>query len=63
MNQNRFQSPVVWAAVVAQILTILIVLDVINVSQQEAINAVVASVLQLLVAFGVLNNPEVSDKF
>ena len=63
MEQNRFKSPVVWAAVVAQILTILIVVDVINVSQQEAINAVVASVLQLLVAFGVLNNPEVSDKF
>ena len=63
MEQSRFKSPVVWAAVVAQILTILIVVDVINVSQQEAINAVVASVLQLLVAFGVLNNPEVSDKF
>ena len=63
MNQNRFKSPVVWAAVVAQILTILIVVDVINVSQQEAINAVVAAVLQLLIAFGVLNNPEVSDKF
>ena len=63
MNQNRFKSPVVWAAVVAQILTILIVLDVINVSQQEAINAVVASVLQLLVAFGILNSPTNADKF
>ncbi len=63
MEQNRFKSPVVWAAVVAQILTILIVLDVINVSQQEAINAVVASVLQLLVAFGILNSPTNADKF
>jgi len=63
MNQNRFKSPVVWAAVVAQILTILIVVDVINVSQQEAINAVVASVLQLLVAFGILNSPTNADKF
>jgi len=49
--------------VVAQILTILIVVDVINVSQQEAINAVVASVLQLLVAFGILNSPTNADKF
>ena len=57
MNQNRFKSPVVWAAVVAQILTVLIVLDVINVAQQEAINQVVAAVLQLLIAFGVINNP------
>lgn len=63
MEQNRFKSPVVWAAVVAQILTILIVLDVINVAQQESINQVVAAVLQLLIAFGVLNNPVTSDKF
>ena len=63
MEQNRFKSPVVWAAVVAQILTILIVLDVINVAQQDTINALVASVLQLLVAFGILNNPVAQDKF
>lgn len=63
MEQNRFKSPVVWAAVIAQILTILIVLDVINVAQQDTINALVASVLQLLVAFGILNNPVAQDKF
>ncbi len=63
MDQNRFKSPVVWAAVVAQILTVLIVLDVINVAQQETINQVVAAVLQLLVAFGVINNPTAQDKF
>ena len=63
MEQNRFKSPVVWAAVVAQILTILIVLDVINVAQQETINQVVAAVLQLLIAFGVINNPVTSDRF
>jgi uncharacterized membrane protein len=63
MEQNRFKSPVVWAAVVAQILTILIVLDVINVAQQESINQVVAAVLQLLIAFGVLNNPRDADNF
>jgi len=63
MEQNRFKSPVVWAAVVAQILTILIVLDVITVAQQETINQVVAAVLQLLIAFGVINNPTTQDKF
>ncbi|NCB75404.1 MAG: hypothetical protein EOM51_11800 [Clostridia bacterium] len=63
MEQNRFKSPVVWAAVVAQILTVLIVLDVINVAQQETINQVVAAVLQLLIAFGVINNPTTQDKF
>ncbi len=63
MEQNRFKSPVVWAAVVAQILTILIVVDVINVAQQESINQVVAAVLQLLIAFGVLNNPRDAGNF
>ena len=63
MEQNRLKSPVVWAAVIAQILTILIVLDVINVAQQDTINALVASVLQLLVAFGILNNPVAQDEF
>jgi len=63
MTQNRFKSPVVWAAVVAQILTVLIVLDVITVAQQETINQVVAAVLQLLIAFGVINNPTAQDKF
>ena len=63
MEQNRLKSPVVWAAVIAQILTILIVLDVINVAQQDTINALVASVLQLFVAFGILNNPVAQDKF
>ena len=63
MEQNRLKSPVVWAAVIAQILTILIVLDVINVAQQDTINALVASVLQLLVAFGILNNPVTQNKF
>ena len=63
MEQNRLKSPVVWAAVIAQILTILIVLDVINVAQQDTINALVASVLQLLVAFGVLNNPRDAGNF
>ena len=63
MNQNRFYSPVVWIAVVAQILSILIVLDVITIAQQEAINQVVAAVLQVLVAFGVLNNPKDPSNF
>jgi phi LC3 family holin len=63
MEQNRFKSPVVWAAVVAQILSILIIMDVINVAQQEAINQIVAAVLQLLVAFGILNSPTSANRF
>ena len=63
MEQNRFKSPVVWAAVVAQILSILVLLDVIAPTQSETINAVVTAVLQMLVAFGVMNNPRDADNF
>ena len=58
MEQNRIKSPVLWAALVAQILSILVLLDVLAPTQSETINQVVAAVLQMLVAFGVLNNPE-----
>lgn len=56
--QNRLKSPVVWAAVVAQVLAILLALGAIDAGQSDALNAVVSAVLQLLVVFGILNNPE-----
>jgi uncharacterized membrane protein len=43
--------------VASQLVAILIALEVISVSQQDVINKVVAAVLQLLVTFGILNNP------
>jgi len=63
MKQNRFKSPVVWGAVLAQILSILVLLEVINPTQSETINGVIVAVLQALVAFGALNDPTVSNKF
>ena len=63
MKQSRFNSPIVWMAVLAQILAILITLDLISLAQQEAINTLVAAALQVLVAFGVLNNPTTPDQF
>jgi uncharacterized membrane protein len=63
MEQNRIKSPVLWASLIAQILSILVLLDVIVPTQSETINQVVAAVLQMLVAFGVLNSPTNADKF
>jgi uncharacterized membrane protein len=63
MEQNRFKSPVVWGAVIAQILSILVLMEVINPTQSETINGVVVAVLQLLTTFGILNNPVTPDKF
>jgi len=61
--QNRFKSPVVWAAVLAQVVAILLALGVISAGQGEAVNAVIASVLQVLVLFGVLNDPTNKEGF
>lgn len=57
MEQNRFKSPILWSALAAQVLVILVTLGVIDTGLSEAIEAVVTSLLQLLVTFGVLNNP------
>lgn len=61
--QSRAKSPVVWAAVVAQLLAILITLGVIDTGISEAVNQVAAGVLQLLTIFGVLNNPTDKEHF
>lgn len=57
MNQNRLKSPVVWAAVVAQVLSILVLVGVIGEAMADAARMVFAGLLEILVLFGVLNNP------
>lgn len=63
MNQNRLRSPVVWAAIVAQALSILLALDVIDTGLSEAVQQLAAGILQLLTLFGVLNNPTERNGF
>ena len=62
-TQSRWTSPVMWAAIAAQILAILVLTGVMDAGQSDAINVVVAAVLQLLVTFGVMNNPTAAKKF
>lgn len=57
MEQNRWKSPILWAGVVAQVVSLLILLDVIDVGMGDVINQAAASVLQLLAIFGIINNP------
>lgn len=61
MEQNRWKSPVLWAGIVAQVVSLLILLDVIDVGMGETINQVAASLLQLLALFGIVNNPTNPD--
>ncbi len=57
MEQNRLQSPVVWASLAAQALSVLVILGVFDTGISDTVNDLVAGVLQLLVVLGVLNNP------
>ena len=63
MEQNRFRSPVVWAAVVVQLLSVLMILGVIGEDMSDAVRTVTAGVIHLLVLFGVLNNPTDREGF
>ena len=60
MDQNKLKSPVVWAAIVAQVLAILLLVGVIGEELSDTITAVVVGVLQIAVMVGLLNDP--SDK-
>lgn len=55
--QPRWQSKVLWASIVAQVVVILVMTGVIDLAQGEFVNQVATALLQLLVLFGVINNP------
>ncbi|MCL1964841.1 MAG: phage holin family protein [Firmicutes bacterium] len=57
MEQNRFKSPVVWAALVAQVLAVMVMVGMIGNDMSDAIKSLVMAALQILVLVGVLNNP------
>jgi len=57
MEQNRFKSPVVWAAIVAQVVSILLLTGVIGEALGATITLVVAGALEIGVLVGILNDP------
>lgn len=61
--QNRLKSPVFWASIVAQILSILVITGVIDAGQSDSITAIVTAVLEAFTVFGLLNNPTNKDGF
>jgi uncharacterized membrane protein len=64
-TQNRFKSKVLWAAIAAQIIALLELTGAFKAMGLDAGLAgdVIAGVLQLLVLFGVLNNPTDGKNF
>lgn len=61
--QNRIKSKVLWTAIAAQVLALLVTLGVIDTGLSTTINGVITAVLELLVAFGVVNNPTNAEGF
>lgn len=55
--KERLKSPVTLAAIVGQIVTILLMVGAISTGAGDTVNNVTAGIIQLLVLFGVLNNP------
>ena len=61
MIQNRLKSKVLWAAIAAQVLALLVTLGVIDTGLSTTNNGVITALLELLVAFGIVNNPTDSE--
>jgi len=57
MEQNRWKSPVLWTAIGAQVVAILLLTGVIGSEQAEYVNNILAALLQVAVAVGIVNNP------
>lgn len=55
--QNRFKSKVLWIGIITQVLSILIALGVIDTGMSGQVEAVLVSICELFVSFGILNNP------
>lgn len=63
MTRSRFRSPVLWSTLVAQLLSILLAVGVIDVGQSTTVNIIAASILEILTVVGILNNPTNADGF
>mgnify|MGYP007011824998 CR=1 FL=1 len=57
MIQNRWRSKVLWASLIAQVVSILLLTGVVSTGQADMINQVAAMLLQIGVIVGVINNP------
>ena len=63
MNQSRLKSPILWSAIIAQVLAILVAVGIIDVGESDIVNTVVGAILQVLILLGVLNNPTKPECF
>ena len=55
--QSKLKSPVLWVALITQILSVAVFVGWIDVGTSDFINKTVAAVLQAFAAAGIINNP------
>lgn len=56
-EQSRLKSPVFWTALCAEVLAFLVYLGVVDVEAEQAAEYLVCGLCEVLVLFGILNNP------
>ena len=61
--KTRMKSWVFWSSLIAQVLSLLVATGILPLSASNELNGIVASVLQIFVTFGVLNNPTDKTSF
>ena len=55
--QNRIKSPVVWGAILTQVLLIMTATGVIDVQVIDTIKVIGVAVIEILTLLAILNNP------
>lgn len=63
MNQSRWKSPVFWSGIAAQLIALLLFAGVIDVTQSQIIEKVVAIALMVYSGYPMANNPTSKDSF
>lgn len=58
MEQSRWKSPVFWSGIAAQIIALLLFAGVIDVTQSQIAEKIVAIALMVYGAFPMANNPK-----
>jgi len=63
VKQNRFKSPILWIAILAQVTVVLQLTGLVTISEIELINGIATAVIQTLVLIGILNVPTDPKEF
>ena len=62
-TQKKYKSAVMWSALAAQVMALLVIAGVVDVVKSEQIQLIIGLVLEILATVGILNNPNSKDSF